>query len=69
MVAFRRLTLARQYMLVSLIVMLAGMIVIGFWISQQIETAVTNLVNTYLSEETFEIQVSGHVVWGKPMGV
>ena len=34
--------MARQYMLVSLIVMLAGMIVIGFWISQQIETAVTN---------------------------
>ncbi len=42
MFAFRKLTLARQYMLVSLLVMLAGMIVIGSWISRQIETAVTN---------------------------
>ena len=42
MIAFKKLTLARQYMLVSLLVMLAGMIIIGLWISQQIETAVTN---------------------------
>ena len=33
------------------------------------ETAVTNLVHSYQSEETFEIQVSGHVVWGQPKGV
>lgn len=39
---FRNLTLARQYMLVSLLVMVGGMLAIGFWISQQIETAVTN---------------------------
>lgn len=42
MFGFKELTLARQYMLVSLLVMLGGMLVIGLWISQQIETAVTN---------------------------
>ncbi|RMD49236.1 MAG: hypothetical protein D6835_05550, partial [Candidatus Thermofonsia bacterium] len=42
MFSFNKLTLARQYMLVSLFVMLAGMAVIGIWISQEIETAVTN---------------------------
>jgi signal transduction histidine kinase len=42
MLSFNKLTLARQYMLVSLFVMLAGMVVIGIWISQEIETAVTN---------------------------
>lgn len=42
MFAFRRLTLARQYMLVSLLVMVGGMLVIGLWISKQIETAVSN---------------------------
>jgi len=42
MFAFRKLTLARQYTLVSLLVMLGGMLVIGVWIGQQIETAVSN---------------------------
>ena len=37
--------------------------------AQEFETAVTNLVHAYQTEETFEIQVSGHVVWGKPKGV
>jgi len=36
--------------------------------ADEFETAVTNLVQSYLSEETFEIQVSGYVVWGKPKG-
>ena len=57
MFAFTKLTLARQYMLVSLLVMVGGMVVIGYWISQQIETAVTNrtaavtalYVNSYIS--------------------
>ncbi|MCA9918425.1 MAG: hypothetical protein KC445_10765, partial [Anaerolineales bacterium] len=40
--AKRPFTLAQQYMFVSLVVMLGGMIGIGLWISQQIETAVTN---------------------------
>ena len=35
--------------------------------AREFETAVTNLVRSYLSEEIFEIQVSGHLVWGKPM--
>lgn len=35
-------TVARQYMLTSFILMLLGMIVIGLWISDLIETAVTN---------------------------
>ncbi|MCA9932481.1 MAG: sensor histidine kinase [Anaerolineales bacterium] len=34
--------MAQQYMLVSLLVMLGGMLVIGLWISKQIETAVSN---------------------------
>ncbi|GJM40053.1 MAG: histidine kinase [Ardenticatenaceae bacterium] len=38
----KQFTLAQQYMLVSLFVMLGGMVGIGVWISQQIETAVTN---------------------------
>ena len=42
MVAKKSLTLAQQYMLVSLLVMLGGMVGIGLWIGQQIETAVTN---------------------------
>ncbi|MCB8924180.1 MAG: sensor histidine kinase [Ardenticatenaceae bacterium] len=42
MVARRQFTLAQRYMFVSLVVMLAGMVGLGLWISQQIETAVTN---------------------------
>lgn len=42
MFANKQLTLAQQYMFVSLLVMLGGMVGIGVWISQQIETAVTN---------------------------
>ena len=38
----KQFTLAQQYMFVSLFVMLGGMVGIGIWISQQIETAVTN---------------------------
>jgi SAM-dependent methyltransferase len=37
--------------------------------ADEFETAVTNLVQSYQSEEIVEIQVSGHVVWGKPKGV
>jgi signal transduction histidine kinase len=63
MFAFRKLTLARQYMLVSLLVMLGGMLVIGRWISQQIETAVTNrtaavtalYVDSYISPHLQEL--------------
>jgi len=42
MLANKPWTLAQQYMFVSLLVMLGGMVGIGLWISQQIETAVTN---------------------------
>ena len=42
MLAKKQLTLAQQYMFVSLLVMLAGTVGIGLWIGQQIETAVTN---------------------------
>lgn len=42
MMAKKQLTLAQQYMFVSLLVMLGGMIGLGLWISEQIETAVTN---------------------------
>lgn len=34
--------------------------------ADEFETAVTNLVQSYQSEEIVEIQVSGHVVWGYP---
>ncbi|MCA9920804.1 MAG: sensor histidine kinase [Anaerolineales bacterium] len=42
MFSFNRLTLARQYIVVSFLVMLVGMAFIGMWVSRQIETAVTN---------------------------
>ena len=37
----KNLTLARQYMFASLIIMLLGLVLVGFWISSQIEKAVT----------------------------
>lgn len=37
-----RLTLARQFMLISFIVMLLGMLAVGFWVGNQIKTSVTN---------------------------
>jgi signal transduction histidine kinase len=42
MFAFTRFSLARQYMIVSFLVMVAGIIIIGFWVSQQIEMGVVN---------------------------
>ena len=42
MLGFTRLTLARQYLLVSFLILLAGMVVIGLWVGRQIETGVIN---------------------------
>jgi signal transduction histidine kinase len=42
MLAFTRLTLARQFMLLSLLILLGGMVIIGLWIGQQIELGVIN---------------------------
>jgi signal transduction histidine kinase len=42
MFAFTKFSLARQYMIVSFLVMVVGIIVIGYWLSQQIEIGVVN---------------------------
>ena len=42
MLSFTKFTLARQYMINSFLIMAAGMILIGFWVSQQIEMGVIN---------------------------
>ena len=42
MVSFSRITLARQFLLVSFLILLAGMIVIGLWVGRQIENGVIN---------------------------
>ncbi len=42
MFAFTKLSLARQFMLVSFLILLTGMVVIGFWVGQQIRTGVIN---------------------------
>ncbi|MAT98400.1 MAG: histidine kinase [Anaerolineaceae bacterium] len=68
MVAKKSLTLAQRYMLVSFLVMLGGMVGIGLWMSQQIETAVTNrtaavtalYVDSYISPHLQELANSEH---------
>ena len=42
MISFHKWTLAHQYRVISLLVMIGGMGVIGVWVNRQIETAVTN---------------------------
>ncbi|MHC4234185.1 MAG: sensor histidine kinase [Planctomycetota bacterium] len=42
MFAFTKLSLARQFLLLSLIILLTGMVVIGSWVHERIELAVTN---------------------------
>ena len=42
MLRYSRLTLARQFLLVSSLILLTGMVVIGLWVGRQIETGVIN---------------------------
>ncbi len=42
MFAFNRLSLARQFLLASFLILLIGMLVIGMWVGRQIEIGVTN---------------------------
>jgi signal transduction histidine kinase len=42
MFAFTRLSLARQFMLLSFLILLGGMVIIGLWVGQQIELGVIN---------------------------
>ncbi|MBI3360000.1 MAG: sensor histidine kinase [Chloroflexi bacterium] len=42
MFAFTRLSLARQFLLASFIILLTGMLIIGTWVGRQIETGVVN---------------------------
>ena len=42
MFAFARITLAQQFLLASLMILLTGMAVIGIWVGRQIETGVVN---------------------------
>ena len=42
MFAFTRFSLARQFMLLSLLILLGGMGIIGTWVGRQIELGVIN---------------------------
>jgi signal transduction histidine kinase len=42
MFAFTRFSLARQFMLLSFLILLGGMVIIGLWVGQQIELGVIN---------------------------
>jgi signal transduction histidine kinase len=42
MFSFRRVTLARQFLLISFLILLTGMLVIGVWVGRQIEVGVIN---------------------------
>lgn len=42
MLTFTRLSLARQFLLLSFLILLSGMLIIGIWVGQQIETGVVN---------------------------
>jgi len=42
MFTFTKFTLAQQFMVVSLLILLSGMVVIGLWVGKQIEIGVTN---------------------------
>lgn len=42
MFAFTRISLARQFMLMTLIILVSGMVIIGVWVGMQIETGVLN---------------------------
>ena len=42
MLAFTRLSLARQYLLVSFLILFCGMLIIGAWVGRQIEIGVMN---------------------------
>ncbi len=44
MFAFTRLSLARQYLLVSFLVLFCGMLIIGAWVGRQIEIGVTHRI-------------------------
>ena len=44
MLAFTRLSLARQYLLVSFLILFCGMLIIGAWVGRQIEIGVMNLL-------------------------
>jgi len=46
MFAFTRLSLARQYLIVSFAILFCGMLIIGSWVGKQIEIGVTNRTAT-----------------------
>src|SRR3990170_6012109 len=44
MFAFTRISLARQYLLVSFLILFCGMLIIGAWVGRQIEIGVTHRI-------------------------
>ncbi|HSM72906.1 MAG TPA: sensor histidine kinase [Anaerolineales bacterium] len=46
MLAFTRLSLARQYLMASFAILFCGMLIIGYWVGKQIEIGVTNRTAT-----------------------
>ncbi|MFQ5400144.1 MAG: sensor histidine kinase [Anaerolineae bacterium] len=67
MFAFTKLTLARQYMVASLLVLLVSMVTVGIWVGQQIErgviertAAITSLyVDSYVSHYLQDLSETG----------
>ena len=49
MLAFRRLSLSRQYLVASLPILLGGMLVIGLWVTREIEEGVVNRLGAVTS--------------------
>ena len=49
MIAFQRLSLARQFMVASFPILLVGMLVIGFWVAREIERGVVNRLGAVTS--------------------
>ncbi|MBI4082942.1 MAG: sensor histidine kinase [Candidatus Lambdaproteobacteria bacterium] len=69
MFAVTRLTLARQFLLVSFLILLTGMVVIGLWVARQIETGVINrtagvtalYVDSFISPNLQDLAQGGHL--------
>jgi signal transduction histidine kinase len=69
MFALTRLTLARQFLLVSFFILLAGMGVIGLWVARQIEIGVINrtagvtalYVDSFISPHLQDLAQGGHL--------
>jgi hypothetical protein len=49
MIAFKRLSLSRQFLLASLPILIVGMLAVGWWVGQMIERGVVNRMGAVTS--------------------